>query len=70
MIGAVVCGFSLVIAVCLVIIDKYADKVDGSAAGQLSDEDKFKFKDLLKLSGKFWMISASCILIYCTVFPF
>ena len=70
MVGVIVCIFSLACAFGLVIIDLYADKVDKTEAARVSDEDKFKFKDLLYMGKMFWLIAANCVLIYGTIFPF
>ena len=70
LIGVFVCMFSYVTAIMLVGIDKYADKIDGDVGKMISEEDKFKFKDVLKMSGKFWLVCANCVLIYSAVFPF
>lgn len=64
------CAFSYLLAICLSIIDKYADKVDGKSGSDLCEEDKFKWRDLLKFGAKFWLIAVSCILIYAAVFPY
>lgn len=70
LIGVFVCLFSYGCAIALCGIDKYADKVDGKGANMITEEDKFRFKDLLKFKVKFWLIAVSCILIYAAVFPY
>ena len=45
-IGFGICLFSLLTAFALAGVDYYADKKDGKKA-ELSDEDKFRCKDLL-----------------------
>jgi len=44
--GFFVCVGAWFTAIALAAIDKYADKVEGKQAVQLSEEDKFHFKDL------------------------
>lgn len=36
----------------------------------ITEEDKFKWKDLLKFNSKFWLLAVSCVLIYAAVFPY
>jgi hypothetical protein len=68
--GFFVCVFSFVTALFLIGLDKYADKVDGYDANTISEEDKFKIKDIFTFKIKFWLICGSCVLTYGAVFPF
>ena len=70
LLGVFVCLFAYVAAILLVGVDKYADKVDGEGAKMITEEDKFKFRDVLKMSGKFCLVTANCVLIYGAVFPY
>lgn len=52
------------------IIDKYADKVDGTKSGPVVTEDeKFRFRDLKTFRLKYWLISISCVVVYTAIFP-
>jgi hypothetical protein len=68
--GFFVCVFSFITAIALISVDKYADKVDGYDPTTISEEEKFKFKDILTFKVKFWLICGSCVLTYGAVFPF
>lgn len=68
-VGFGVCCFSWFCGMMLVIIDKYADSKDGSKA-ELSDEDKFKWKQICEFGLPFWLIVISCVSVYCSIFPY
>jgi len=53
----------------LVVIDAYADKKDGTVA-KLSDEDKFKCRQICEFKLPFWLIVVSCVAVYCSIFPY
>ena len=68
LVGFFVCIFSLVTAIVLVLIDRWAEKKDDVKV-ELSDDDKFKLSDLkLFKTLPFWLVTASCVLIYMVVF--
>lgn len=67
--GFGMCVISLCCGIGLVLIDRYADKVDKKDLF-LTDEDKFKFKDILEFKLPFWLVSASCVFVYMSIFPF
>lgn len=71
MVGAIICGASAVAAVFLVILDKKAEKMnpDGAKA-TVSDDDKFKWADLLEFKLPFWLLVLSCLVTYMSVFPY
>jgi hypothetical protein len=46
MVGFIICIVSLGASLGLALLDKYADKVDGTNKKLISEEDKFKLKDL------------------------
>jgi len=58
------CCFSLLNALALAVIDYWADKKDGTLAVQLSEEDKFKLKDLTSFGLPYWLITVSCCMYY------
>lgn len=68
-VGFIVCLVSLSCAVCLSVIDKYADTKDGNAV-KLGEEDKFKWSDLKEFNLNFWLIVASCVFVYMSIFPY
>jgi len=63
-VGFFICCFSLCNAFALAIVDYWADKKDGTTAVKLSEEDKFKLKDLTSFGLPYWLISASCAMFY------
>jgi len=67
--GFGVCCISLCSAIILVFVDRWAEKKDKSTL-KLSDEDKFKISDLGKFKLPYWLLTASCLFIYMTIFPF
>jgi len=67
--GFGVCCFSFLAAIGLVCVDSYADKRDGGKA-QLSEDDKFKWSDIKGFKLPFWLISASCVFVYMSIFPY
>lgn len=71
MVGAVICGASAVAAFVLVILDKRAEQSNPNGdKAKLSDEDKFKFSDLLEFKVAFWLLVLSCLVTYMSVFPY
>lgn len=70
LVGLFVCIASLIAALCLVYMDRKADQIDGDSGKMITEEDKFKFKDLKTFNRKFWLISASCVITYSAIFPF
>lgn len=71
LVGFMVCLFSLACAIALVIMDKKADVHDGIKDNKfLSEDEKFKFSDIKTFNLSFWLICASCVVTYCTIFPY
>ena len=68
-VGLGFCVFSFFCGIGIVVVDWYADKVDGVAA-KLTDDDKFKCSDLKSFSLPYWLITFSCVVIYCCIFPY
>ena len=70
LIGFFICCFSFVMALLLVWIDRWAAKVD-NVQHQLSEEDKFQFKDLRHFrSVPFWLCSVSLTLTYMAILTY
>lgn len=70
LVGFFICVFSFCTALVLIAIDAYAAKKDGVTVA-LSEEDKFKCSDLKHFnSAPFWLVCASCIIIYMVIFPY
>lgn len=67
--GFGLCIVSFFCGLGLVLVDSYADKKDKKVL-VLTDEDKFKFKDILEFKLPFWLVSASCVFVYMSIFPF
>lgn len=68
--GFAVCVFSWLTALLLAAIDKYADRIEGKLGIVLSEEEKFHWKDLKQFEKPYWLLTLSCLVIYCTLFPF
>jgi MFS family permease len=69
--AATLIGLGLVMFIIYIIFDVKLDKQTGEAAGE-SEEDKFKFSDLIKLvtNRSFILIALLCVAFYSAVFPF
>jgi nitrate/nitrite transporter NarK len=71
LVGFFVCVISLICAVFLVSLDKYADKKDGVTDDKVvSDHEKFRWSDIKTFNRSFWIICLSCTLTYTAIFPF
>lgn len=68
-VGMGLCVFSLIAGVLLVAIDAYADKQDKRELS-LSADDKFSWRDITQFKLPFWLVSASCVFVYMSIFPF
>jgi hypothetical protein len=68
-VGTGLCVFCLLNGIILCIIDLYAEKHDKDNL-KLSEEDKFKWSDLREFTLPFWLVSFSCVFVYCAIFPF
>uniref|UniRef100_A0A7S3CLB5 Lysosomal dipeptide transporter MFSD1 n=1 Tax=Strombidium rassoulzadegani TaxID=1082188 RepID=A0A7S3CLB5_9SPIT len=70
-VGFLICVFSLVNAVGIVLLDLKAEKLNPrSEKLTLGDDDKFKFSDLMKFKLPFWLLTGSCVVTYMSVFPY
>lgn len=69
LVGFIICLFSLGTAICLILMDRHADKVDGDAGKMISDEDKFRPSDLKTFKLEFWLVVLNCVLTYSAIFP-
>ena len=70
MVGFFICVFSLFMAFLLVGIDAWAAKKDGVDI-KISEDEKFKFSDLKEFNKlPFWLVTASCVIIYMVIFPY
>ena len=65
--GFGVCVFSLCIAICLVIIDRWAEKKD-NVKQEKDPNDTFKCKEITDFRLPFWLITGSCVVIYMVIF--
>jgi hypothetical protein len=61
--------FSWCCGIVLCAVDSYADKKDGTKA-VISEEDKFKWSQVKEFGKPFWLISISCVAVYCSIFPY
>jgi len=68
-VGLGFCIFSFFCGIGIVVVDAYADKVDGVTAKTTGD-DKFKCRDLKSFKLPYWLITFSCVTIYCCIFPY
>lgn len=67
--GFAICVMSWITAMVLACIDAYADKVEGKKGIKLSEEEKFHIRDVGKFEKPYWLLVASCVLVYCVIFP-
>ena len=67
LVGFLICLVSLVSAICLCLLDKYAEKVDGTYGKIILEEDKFHISDLKTFSLEFWLVSVNCFMTYNTI---
>jgi MFS family permease len=68
--GFAICCLSWLMAILLACVDAYADRVEGNKVIKLTDEEKFHFRYLKKFERPYWLLVASCALIYCVLFPY
>lgn len=69
LVGFIVCIVSLLASLGLALMDKHADKVDGTSGTLITEEDKFKYSDLKKFTKEFWLVAGSCVLTYVAILP-
>ena len=70
LVGFFICCFSLLMAFLLVLVDAWAAKKDNVKV-ELSEDEKFQLKDLNKFNTlPFWLVTASCVIIYMVIFPY
>lgn len=70
-VGFVVCIFSLVAAFGLVYLDKRREQSDPqSENAQVDEGDAFKWSDLYDFGKSYWILTASCVITYMSVFPY
>jgi MFS family permease len=68
-VGFLICVFSLINAIGLVLIDRKAEKMNpDSEKAMVSEDDKFKISDLRKFNLSFWLLTGSCFITYISVF--
>ena len=67
MIGFGICIFSLCIAICLVLIDRWAEKKDNVTV-EKDPNDAFRCKDIIDFRLPFWLVTGSCVVIYMVIF--
>ena len=63
MIGFGICVLSLIFALCLVIVDYWAEKKDKVEVAK-DPNDQFSWKEIGNFSLPFWLITGSCVAIY------
>ena len=63
--GLWVCVFSFIIWISLIILDKYADKVDSKHYDFEDDEDeKFHWRDIKQFDRSYWLVQINCFISY------
>jgi nitrate/nitrite transporter NarK len=70
MIGFFVCIASTIGAICLIILDWWADKKDQQAEAIVLDEDRLRLGDMLKLKLPFWLIIANTFFVNSAVITY
>ena len=69
LIGFFVCVISLLCAILLAAVDKWAEVKDGKKA-TVKEDEKFKFSDIKEFGLPYWLITISCVVVYCSIFPY
>ena len=67
MIGFGICIFSLIVAVCLVFIDWWAEKKDNVQV-EKDPNDAFSWREIGNFKLPFWLVTGSCVVIYMVIF--
>ena len=68
MLGFAICVFSLIIAVCLVLIDYWAEKKDDVKQDAADEADAFNWREITNFKLPFWLVVGSCVVVYMVVF--
>lgn len=74
-VGSMICFISLVCSLCVVPIDRTAERKLAEQHGvvlnrELPEEERVRLTDVKYFGLPFWLLSASCIVVYGTVLPF
>ena len=74
-VGCILCAFSVICAIGIACVDKKAEdeekRVRGTAeVAQVDAESKFKLSDIANFKISYWLLTGSCVLTYCSVFPY
>ena len=67
-VGFVICIFSFINAIGIIILDGHAEKAGNFPIQE--ESDKLEIRDILTFRAPFWMATASCMLTYMSVFPY
>lgn len=68
--GSLICVFSLVNALGLVSVDKWAENKSKGETAKVGDDEKFKWSDVWSFKISFWLLATSCVVTYASVFPY
>jgi len=70
-VGFVVCLFSLAAAFGLVYLDKRREQSDPQSEAVAVDADEaFRWSDIFDFGKSYWILTASCVITYMSVFPY
>ena len=69
-VGVFVCALSVLACVVLFPIDAAAEKQVKSTSSRQTEKKKGSWRDIKHLSGLFWLLTASCVVVYGCVLPF
>jgi len=70
-IGFFVCCFAFCNSLGLSYIDRKAEEANPKTElAVISEEEKFKWSDLYSFNISFWLLTASCVITYMSIFPF
>jgi len=71
MFGFIICVFSLLCAVGIAILDRFAENARSDAdKAKIADEEKINIKDVLKFKMPYWLLTGSCVVTYMSIFPY
>ena len=66
LVGFFICIFCLLLAIILVLLDKYAEQKDNMKT-QLDENEKFKWSDIVSFKTPFWLLCGCSVLEYMVI---
>ena len=68
LVGAVVCLFSTITAVLLIVLDRQVDKSVEQLESEEEQEDEISLANSAKLGGLFWVFAIDCLITFGLLF--